>query len=238
MSEEIQIKKETLWKIATFVFAALFLVSLFYNQPEAIGNVAGDTEVRDIPPPTQAPPTSQIKVEIDDSDPVLGDEGADITIVEFSDFQCPFCQRAFDGAIASLKQSDLFKNGEVNLVYKHFPLNSIHPQAQKAAEASVCAQKQGKFWEMHDKIFANQGQLDVNSLKTYAAELGLNSGQFNSCLDSGEATGKVNTDTKQATDAGGRGTPYFVIVNKDGDTVAVSGAQPWPNFESAIRSLQ
>ena len=75
-------------------------------------------------------------------------------------------------------------------------------------------------------------------MKTYATQIGLNAGQFERCLNSGEAAAKVNNDLKQATDAGGRGTPYFVIINGDGETVAVSGAQPWSNFESAIQSLQ
>lgn len=234
MSEQITIKKETLWKVATFVFAALWLFSI-YGGDVAIPSGNNPTQV---PPTVQNPPTSNIKITLDDSDPILGDKNAEITIVEFSDFQCPFCQRAADGAVAEFKQSSYFKNGDVNLAFKHFPLNSIHPQAQKASEASACAQDQGKFWEMHDLIFANQRQLDVASLKSYAGQIGLNQADFDSCLDSGAKTAKVNADTQQASEAGGRGTPYFVIINGDGETTAVSGAQPWVNFEAAIKSLQ
>jgi len=237
MNEEITIKKETLWKIGTFVFAGLFLLTLFMNPSgdspsptRDAGNVA--------PPSVANPPTSAIQVKIDGTDPILGDENAGISIVEFSDFQCPFCQRAYTGAVADFKKSDYFKNGEVNLVYKQFPLNSIHPQAQKAAEASECANRQGKFWEYHDKLFENQQSLDINSLKTYASQVGLDNGKFNTCLDRDEAAAKVASDLKQATDAQGRGTPYFVLVNKDGKTVVVSGAQPWQNFVSAIESLK
>ncbi|MAG02824.1 hypothetical protein CMI42_05795 [Candidatus Pacearchaeota archaeon] len=236
MSEDsITIKKDTLWKITTFIFAGLFILTLVLNN----GFGDGVNNEGNVNPPTVAPPTTgNIKVQIDDTDPILGDEKAEITIVEFSDFQCPFCQKAADGAIADFKNSDYFKNGDVRLAFKHFPLNRIHPQAQKAAEASESANRQGKFWEMHDIIFANQRQLDDASLKSYASQIGLNTAEFNKCLDNGEATNKVNNDLKQATAAGGRGTPYFVLVNKKGETAAVSGAQPWVNFEAAIKSLQ
>lgn len=240
MSEHIEIKKETLWKVATFVFAGLFLLTLFLggsNSGPGSGGGSGDSG-NQIPPTVISPPTSNVQVKIDDTDPILGDRDAEISIVEFSDFQCPFCARAHTGALAEFKNSDYLKNGDVNLVYKHFPLSSIHPQAQKAAEASECANRQGKFWEYHDMIFANQGSMDITTLKSHASQIGLDTGKFNSCLDGNEAAGKVADDLKQSTDAGGRGTPYFVLINKEGKTVVVSGAQPWPNFEAAIKSLQ
>ena len=240
MNEEITIRKDAIWKILTFVFLALFLLSLNINNFGGFGGTENvvNTGERVVPPTAANPPTSAIKVQIDNTDPVLGDKNAEIAIVEFSDFQCPFCARAHEDALANFKNSDYFKNGEVNLVYKHFPLSSIHQQAQKAAEASECANKQGKFWEYHDVLFANQNALDVNSLKNYASQIGLDTGRFNTCLDRNEAAAKVSNDLNQATEAGGRGTPYFVLVNKEGETVAVSGAQPWPNLESAIKSLQ
>ena len=213
----------------------LWLYSLYSNGSfDKLGN----TGVNVVDPDVQNPTVGNIKVKIDSTDPILGDKNAEISIVEFSDFQCPFCARAADGAVAEFKKSSYFKNGEVNLVFKHFPLNSIHPHAQKSAEAAACAQDQGKFWEMHDVIFANQQALDVTSLKKYATQIGLNKAQFDSCLDGGKKASKVASDLKQATEAGGQGTPHFVLVNKDGDTVAVSGAQPWANFEAAIKSLQ
>ena len=176
---------------------------------------------------------------IEDNDPVLGDPNAGITILEFSDFQCPFCARAFEGAVADFKASSYFANGEVNLIYKQFPLNSIHPQAQKAAEASLCADAQGKFWEYHDTLFTNQQALDTTSLKAYAQQLGLNTGEFNSCLDSGDSASEVSKETAQATAAGGRGTPFFIIVNTEsGDATSISGAYPWSQLEAAISSVQ
>jgi|SRR3989344_4469804 len=239
--ETITIKRETLWKAGTFIFAALFVLSLIVNGGLDLSNLGSNTNnnVGNVAAPTAQPTAGNIQVKIDNTDPVLGDKNAEITIVEFSDFQCPFCQRVADDAIAQFKQSDYFKNGDVNLVYKHFPLTSIHPHAQKAAEASECARRQNndKFWQYHDVLFANQGALDVASLKSYASQVGLNTAQFNKCLDNNEAASKVSNDLKQSSDAGAQGTPYFVLINKDGKTTSISGAQPWVNFEAAIKSL-
>ncbi len=232
-SVTITIKKDMLWKAGTFVFAALFLIGLFSGW---FG--VGSSDVRDIAPTGQATDTINTKALIEDGDPVLGDENADVSIVEFSDFQCPFCGRAHTGALADFKNSDYFKDGQVNLVYKHFPLNSIHPYAQKAGEASECANRQGKFWEYHDTLFANQAALDTVSLKSYAAQLGLDTNEFNSCLDGNEASSEVNKELAQATAAGGRGTPYFVIVNNNnGDAIPVSGAVPFAQLEAAINAV-
>lgn len=238
--ETITLKKDTLWKIGAFVFAALFIISLFGVFDFNNGGSGSGTGTGQAVAPTNPPaPTGNVKIPITDADPLLGDENAEVTVVEFSDFQCPFCQRAYVGAVADLKNSNDFKSGEVNFVYKHFPLNSIHPQAQKAAEAAECANRQGKFWEYHDTLFANQGALDVNSLKTYASQIGLDAGKFNKCLDGNEAKGKVSSDLQEAASAGGRGTPYFVIINnKEGKTQTVSGAVPYSNLEAAIDSVR
>lgn len=232
----ITLSKLTIWKTATFVFAALFIIALltggFGIGGSTTGNVVNNGDV-------QAPgPSADIKVNIGSGDPILGNKDAPIKIVEFSDFQCPFCERAYSGAVAGIKSSEAFKNGDVAIVFKHFPLNSIHPYAQKAAEAAECANKQGKFWEYHNMLFENQQALDIPSLKNYASKLGLDTGKFNKCLDGGEATAKVNKDSQEAQAAGGQGTPYFVLINKKGDTQAVSGAVPYANFEAAISSLK
>jgi len=132
----------------------------------------------------------------------------------------------------------MFEEGEVNLVYKHLPLRRIHPDAQKAAEASECANRQGMFWEYHNKLFQNQNSLGVSSLKQYAEKAGLDTGEFNSCLDNGEAATKVANDLQAGKSAGARGTPYFVVINRDtGETQSVSGAVPWTQLESAIQRV-
>jgi protein-disulfide isomerase len=235
----ITINKLTMWKVATFIFVGLFVLSAFGVINFGDGkSVTGAAVNNPTPTPSPTPTPGNLVVNIDSDDPVLGDKDAEITVFEFTDFECPFCVRAFTGAVTSLKNSDYFKNGEVNLAFKQFPLNSIHPDAQKAAEASLCAHDQGKFWEYHDLLFANQKALDITSLKDYGSQLGLDTSKFNNCLDNDEAADRVKKDLADAQAAGGRGTPYFVIKNKDGKTAAVSGAQPWENFETAIKSLQ
>ncbi len=236
MSEEntITFKKDTLWKVGTAVFAILFVFALlggFGSLGSSSGAVVDDKDAGQ-------QDDVNAKALIEDNDPVLGNEDAEVSIVEFSDFQCSFCARAHTGAMADFKASSYFTNGEVNFVYKHLPLNSIHPQAQEAAEASLCAQDQESFWEYHDMLFANQGALDTSSLKSYAAQLGLDTGEFNECLDSGEKASEVNKETAQATSAGARGTPYFLVVNtKTGDATSVSGAVPFSQFETAINAV-
>lgn len=231
-NDSITIEKSTLWMISTFALLVLFAGFLVFNYTGAGTGKVVDADAQD-------PTVANIKVSLGDDDPVLGDPDAEISIVEFSDFQCPFCERAVSGALTEFQNSDYFKDGDVNLVFKHFPLRSIHPYAQKASEASVCAYEQEKFWEYHDELFANQDALDVNSLKSYASKLGLNMNEFESCLDNGEATSKVNSDYVASQAAGAQGTPYFVVMNKkSGDKVVVSGAVPWANFESAINQVK
>ena len=227
-SGNITFKKSTLWKVGTFVFAALFVISLLWGRD---GGITGGTVVN----PTAQPsiPTGVVDVnaeDLTDDDPVLGDEDAPLTIVEFSDFECPFCKSARDGAVKQIEEQYV-KTGKVKLVYRDFPLTSIHPTAQKAAEAAECADDQDKFWEYHDLVFERQSLLSLASLKQWATELGLDTEKFNKCLDSGEKASEINKDANDAQSAGGRGTPYFIVGN-----VPISGAQPFANFQAAIES--
>ena len=112
---------------------------------------------------------------------------------------------------------------------RDFPLNSIHPFAQKAAEATECADEQGKFWEYHDVVFANQSTIDVDSLKGYAAELGLDTGTFDDCLDEGKQSSEVEKDLEDGRASGVTGTPAFFINGQ-----LVSGAQPFSVFQQII----
>ncbi|MDO8634319.1 MAG: DsbA family protein [archaeon] len=147
---------------------------------------------------------------VDPTDPVKGNESAKATIVEFSDFQCPACGDAFK----TLKVLFPEYSDRVKFVYKDFPLTQIHPYAQKAAEAGQCALEQGKFWEMHDKMFENQLRLSVADLKTYASEIGLETEPFNSCLDTAKMAGRVSSDASLGLRLGVNGTPTFYINNK------------------------
>jgi protein-disulfide isomerase len=154
-----------------------------------------------------------------------GNENAKVVIVEFSDFQCPFCGRVQQTIEQILKDY----NGSVKLYYKHFPLTQIHPYAQKAAEAAELAADQGKFWEYHDKLFQNQNNLDTESLKRYAAELGLDTNKFNKGLESGEKAAIVNKDLQEGLSLGVQGTPTFFINGR-----ILVGAQPYSAFKQII----
>ena len=228
--ETVQFKKSTLWKVGTVIFGLLFVITIFHDVTE---NGSVDDVIRVPSQPSGNLPTGISSVRADDfvdNDPVLGDKNAPLTIVEFSDFQCPFCARFSSDAFVQIKKQYI-DTGKVKFVYRDFPLSSIHPMAQKAAEASECANEQSKFWEYHDKIFLNQASLSLDSLKQWATDLKLDTNKFNNCLDSGKYVSEISNDLKDAAAAGGQGTPYFIV-----GEITVSGAQPFTAFQQAIES--
>jgi len=156
--------------------------------------------------------------------PSRGPEDAEVTIVEFADFECPFCGKAE----ASVSQVMEKYAGRVRLVFRHFPL-SFHANAAKAAEASMCANEQGKFWEMHKVLFANRTELTVDHLKKYAATVGLDVPRFSKCLDGNKMEEIVEKDIREGGEAGVLGTPVFFINDK-----VLQGAQPAGEFEKII----
>jgi len=149
-----------------------------------------------------------------------------VTIVEFSDFQCPYCSRFFLEAYPQIKQE---YEGKVKFVYRDFPLTAIHPYAEKAAEAAGCASNQGKYWEYHDLLWIKQEALDVDSLKSYAADLGLDTDAFNGCLDSGAYASEIENDLTEGQSYGVESTPTFFINGQ-----LVSGALPFASFKAVI----
>jgi protein-disulfide isomerase len=159
--------------------------------------------------------------------PTLGKSEAPVTLVEFSDFQCPFCQ----AAAPTLKQVEQKFGDKVRIVYRQYPLTSLHPFAFKAAEASLCANEQGMFWQMHDAMFADQKKLSVSDLKQTARRLGMNGKSFDGCLDSGRYVEQVQNDQKEGSRIGVTGTPAMFIngVSVDG------GAVPYSVLEAAIQ---
>ena len=183
-------------------------------------------------PSAQQPPANEgdfSKISpVTKDDYIRGNVNAPITLIEYSDFECPFCTRLLPTLDQLLDEYE----GKVRLVYRHFPLNSIHPNAQKAAEASECAGEQGKFWEMHDLLFANQQALSVANLKTYAGQLRLNQNQFDSCLDTGKYAAKVNAQAQEAQAAGITGTPGTFVNDQ-----LVKGAFPYSTFQQIVESL-
>ena len=158
------------------------------------------------------------RIEVEAVGPSRGPEDAPITLVEFSDFECPFCVRV----LPTLDQVEETYGDQVRIVYRQFPLNAIHPNAQLSAEASLCADAQGKFWEMHDAIFEARGKAGADELKTMAADLGLDSEVFDGCLDSHEFRGQVLEDVEAGRQAGVTGTPALFINGR-----FLSGAQPF-----------
>jgi protein-disulfide isomerase len=156
--------------------------------------------------------------------PSRGPADARVTIVEFSDFECPFCSRAH-GTVEEVMRTYA---GKVKLVFRQLPLN-MHPNAFKAAEASLCAHEQGRFWEYHDVLFKNREKLQVADLKQHATQLGIDTGKFNECLDSGKMASTVREDMKAAEAAGVNGTPAFFI-----NGVFLNGAVPIQDFKEVI----
>jgi protein-disulfide isomerase len=156
--------------------------------------------------------------------PTRGPANAPIQIVEFSDFQCPFCFRVGP----SLKQVFDQYGDRVHLVYREYPLPN-HPHARVASEAGLCANEQGKFWAFHDRLFANQQKLSPSDLKQHAADLGLDAAKFGACVDSHKYAEQVEADIAAANEAGVNGTPAFFINGR-----ALSGAQPFEEFKRII----
>ncbi len=198
----------------------------------AIVYVNGGLGVRPAPSPERPPtgngtpvPPSQVSA---DDDPILGDPNAPVTMIEFSDFQCPFCARFWGQTLTQIKEKYI-KTGKVKFVYRDFPISSIHSEAEKAAEAAECADEQGKFWEYHDLIFARQDSMSIANYKRWAAELKLDTASFNSCLDSGKYTEEVAKDFSDGQAAGVSGTPTFFINGR-----SVVGALPFEQFKTVL----
>jgi protein-disulfide isomerase len=153
-----------------------------------------------------------------------GSPDAPVRIVEFSDFECPYC-RSVEKTIQALLAK---YPGKISLAYRDFPLTGIHPGAQRAAEASRCAADQGKFWPYHDRLLSS-ASLDVGQLKELAKELGLDQKRFDSCVDAGSMRAKVDSDAQHGRLAGVVATPTFFI-----NGIPLSGAQPAATFEKII----
>ena len=169
-----------------------------------------------------------------DDDAMLGNKKAKVAIIEFSDFQCPFCRSFWKDTLPLIKK-EYVDTGKAYFVYRDFPL-SFHPGAQPAAEASECAREQGKFWEFHDKIFGEQDKLGqgtiqfgVEEIKKWAGESGLDAAKFNQCLDSGKYKSEVEKDFTDGSAAGVNGTPTLFVNGKK-----VVGAQPFAVFKTMI----
>ncbi len=207
------------------------------NFRRAIAMVNEGLSIAPPPQPTPAPePTPAPLPEdapLDDAAATKGDPNAPVVIVEYSDYQCPFCQRHFAQVWPELQK--YIDDGTVQYVFKDFPLTSIHPQAPKAAEAARCAGDQEAYWEMHDMLFQTQQQWSGQAtaaeiFKGFAGQLGLDQATFDQCLDSGKHTAAVEANLQQGVGYGVRGTPGFFV-----NRVPLPGAYPIEAFQQLIQ---
>jgi len=245
-SESVIIKKSTLNRLIIGVIVAA-VVSAFLGGYVVGTETSGPSEViiqgsKDIGQTVSNLPPAIFSISLDD-DPVRGDPNAQITIVEFSDFQCPFCGRFFTQTLP-LIEKNYIETGKAKFVYRDFPLPEIHPNAIPASLAAECADVQGLFWEYHDKLFENQLQWEnldkqnvVRTFEQYAEDLGADTDTFNSCLESGKYLDEVQNDLNDGVSYGVTGTPGFFIGNEKIGYTMVSGAQPYASFEQLLDQL-
>lgn len=206
--------------------------------PEDV-NVLGETAApqgggQATPTGGQAAPTD-LKVNLENV-PMLGEATASVTIVEFSDFQCPYCEQFFTLTLPQVKK-EYVETGKVKYYFKNFPLVTLHKNAAKAAEAALCAEDQGKFWVYHDQLFAKQGewaeQTSPSALfKKYAGGLALGAAAFAQCLDSGNYAAEVMSNLNEGQTLGVTGTPSFVINGK-----LFVGAYPFAEIKRILDEL-
>jgi len=256
--EKITIKKSTYNNmlkgvIVTITIAAFFggvVVGTFDKSDSGLTSdelkeilSAIDSRAAPAPQPAQQtaqPSTPQIfKVSIDD-DPVKGNPDAPVTVVEYSDFQCPFCSRFFQQTLPLLEENYI-DTGKVKLVYKDLPLDSLHPNARATHIAAECADEQEKFWEYHDVLFESQAEWQSlassnlqSTLSQYATDLGLQVANFESCMQSQDISDEVIKDTLEAARYGATGTPTFFIGNENDGFIKIIGAQPFAVFQNVI----
>ena len=165
------------------------------------------------------------RTEVEASGPAIGPENAPVTIVEFSDYQCPYCKRAEPVIQQVLERYP----DQVRFVYRHFPLDRIHPQARGASEAAACANEQGRFWDFHAKLFAADAKFDADSLRQYASDLELDLEAFQTCVDERRFQADIEADLVEGRQAGVSGTPAFFV-----NGIRIKGARPFDAFAEII----
>ncbi len=209
-----------------FGAVGIFVLGMFvHSRMSSEGGKPAPVAVAQAATPPQPNVPGRADVSADD-DPARGPQDARVTVIEFADFQCPYCGRFHAQTLPQILRE---YGDRIRFVYRDFPLTATHPYAQKAAEASECAHEQGKFWEYHDVLYLNQGALDRASLSRYAQNIGLETAKFDSCVDSGKYAEEVANDLQAGAAAGVRGTPAFFVNGQ-----LISGAQPYSLFKTTI----
>lgn len=173
---------------------------------------------------------------------VKGAPGARVAVIEFSDYECPFCSRHALNTLPEITK-EYIDTGKVRYAFRNLPLESIHPNAMRAAAAAECAGEQGKYWQLHDRMFANQRALDLTSLVNHAKAEGLDATRFQQCVSTDKYAAKIRADQTEAGRVGAASTPsFFIAVLTPGDSKAravrmIRGAHPYPTFKAAIDSV-
>ena len=231
------LKIKTTYILGFLLIIAAFLIGVLYTKVSYLEKGAGSgtvTQGGNNAGGVPSAPTGPVDVSAGHL-PFLGNKDAKVTLVEFSDFQCPFCKALFDQALPQIKK-DYIDTGKVKLAYRHFPLASIHPNAQKAAEASECANDQGEFWLYHDALFQNQAEWEsltpdkaLEKFTEFAGSIGIDSAKFSECVSSGQFEDNVNKDLNDGSTAGVRGTPATYI-----NGYLLEGAVPYEQFKAEI----
>jgi protein-disulfide isomerase len=197
--------------------------------------VAGQARPAAAAPP---PPDDKVRVEIKSGAYSIGRADAPLTLVEYSDYQCPFCRQFHIATFEEIKK-DYIDTGKLRYVSRNFPLD-MHENAPRAAQAALCAADQGKFWEMRHVMIVNANQLQPTNINTYAADLKLDVGKMNDCITSGKYRAEVDQNIMEGRGAGVSGTPSFVLGRTDKDAVdgvRIVGAQPYATFDSKLKEL-
>lgn len=227
------------WKILALLTLVLVAVNLVFTLQLKNSIKSGTGEVTGQPTvPNNVGNQQPQKVQVDiKNEPAMGNKNAKVVMVEFTDFQCPFCKRAFDTTYPQIKK-DYIDTDKVYYVVRDFPL-PFHTEADEAAEAANCAFDQNKYWEMHDLLFSKQndwaGSSDPKTIfKGYAKDLGLNTATFNSCLDSGKYKTEIQADIQDGSKYGVGGTPTFYIGTLSDGFIEIVGAQPLSVFTQAL----
>ena len=206
-------------------------VKIQYLEGKAGGG--GPTAAVPSAAPTAPAAPTKVDVKVLDTDPVKGNPNAKVTVVEFSDYQCPFCERFFKDVEQQMIK-EYVDTGKVKFVYKN--LAFLGKESTDAANAALCAKEQNKFWEYHDKLFIsqsgeNQGAFSPDKLKQFAVDLGLGASKFNQCFDSQKYNSQVQADQAEASRNGFNSTPSTAV-----GTTPIIGAQPYVQFKTAIEA--
>ncbi|MCR4314482.1 MAG: DsbA family protein [Candidatus Uhrbacteria bacterium] len=193
---------------------------------------SGSAELAAAPAEAIPTPTATGVPTVTESDHIRGNKDAAITIIEYSDFECPFCGRFHPTMLQVMEEY----TDSVRWVFRHFPL-SFHPEAMPAANAAECASEQGKFWEYADALFENQTSLGSEYFATLASDLGLNTSQWQDCYDTSKYQDVIEAQAQAGGAAGVSGTPGSFVIDKDGNAIPIKGALPFSSVSAAIDSV-